>query len=206
MPRWRAGRWARISASPIAPRRRRCSTAAWWCRSSEDAEKSCAPISERLKARPSFARVMKEAEPYFQMVPKDAGGALNGQKQTGRDDPPDLRSLSRQRSQVRRGRAQRRFPLHQPLTMNIDKPAYFERCWKNSDWIERHELEQIFVEGDEAFVTYRCVAKGGKGVSQYRVLRLRRRQGEAHRRLFRCGLRQRRVRQTARARLRGCGP
>ena len=44
----------------------------------------------------------------------------------------------------------------------IDKPTYFERCWKNSDWIERHELERIFVEGDEAFVTYRCVAKGGK--------------------------------------------
>jgi glutathione S-transferase len=27
---------------------------------------------ERLKARPSFARVMQEAEPYFQMVPKEA--------------------------------------------------------------------------------------------------------------------------------------
>lgn len=26
---------------------------------------------ERLKARPSFARVLKEAEPYFQMVPKE---------------------------------------------------------------------------------------------------------------------------------------
>jgi hypothetical protein len=40
--------------------------------------------------------------------------------------------------------------------------AYFVLCWKNSDWIERHELERIFVEGDEAFVTYRCVAKGGR--------------------------------------------
>ena len=26
---------------------------------------------ERLQARPSFARVLKEAEPYFQMVPKE---------------------------------------------------------------------------------------------------------------------------------------
>ena len=26
---------------------------------------------ERLKARPAFARVLKEAEPYFQMVPKE---------------------------------------------------------------------------------------------------------------------------------------
>jgi len=31
------------------------------------------------------------------------------------DDPPDLRSLSRQRSRVRRERAQPRFPLHQSL-------------------------------------------------------------------------------------------
>ncbi len=36
------------------------------------------------------------------------------------------------------------------------------RCWHVSDWIERHELERIFVEGDEAFVTYRCMAKDGK--------------------------------------------
>jgi len=27
---------------------------------------------ERLKTRPSFARVMKEAEPYFNMVPKES--------------------------------------------------------------------------------------------------------------------------------------
>ena len=54
------------------------------------------------------------------------------------------------------------FRFTSPYDDAIDKPTYFERCWKNSDWIERHELEQIFVEGDEAFVTYRCVAKGGK--------------------------------------------
>ena len=54
------------------------------------------------------------------------------------------------------------FRFTSPYDDNIDKPTYFERCWKSSDWIERHELERIFVEGDEAFVTYRCVAKGGK--------------------------------------------
>ena len=52
------------------------------------------------------------------------------------------------------------FRFTSPYDDNIDKPAYFERCWKNSGWIERHELERIFVEGDEAFVTYRCVARG----------------------------------------------
>jgi ketosteroid isomerase-like protein len=54
------------------------------------------------------------------------------------------------------------FRFTSPYDDNIDKPAYFEQCWKGSDWIERHELERIFVEGDEAFVTYRCVAKGGR--------------------------------------------
>ena len=54
------------------------------------------------------------------------------------------------------------FRFTSPYDDAIDKPTYFERCWKNSDWIERHELERIFVEGDEAFVTYRCVAKDGK--------------------------------------------
>ena len=54
------------------------------------------------------------------------------------------------------------FRFTSPYDDALDKPAYFERCWKGSDWIERHELERIFVEGDEAFVTYRCVAKGGQ--------------------------------------------
>jgi len=54
------------------------------------------------------------------------------------------------------------FRFTSPYDDALDKPAYFERCWKHSDWIERHELERIFVEGDEAFVTYRCVAKGGR--------------------------------------------
>jgi ketosteroid isomerase-like protein len=54
------------------------------------------------------------------------------------------------------------FRFTSPYDDALDKPAYFERCWKNSDWIERHELEKIFVEGDEAFVTYRCIAKDGR--------------------------------------------
>jgi len=54
------------------------------------------------------------------------------------------------------------FRFTSPYDDNIDKATYFERCWRNSDWIERHEIERIFVEGDEAFVTYKCSAKGGK--------------------------------------------
>jgi ketosteroid isomerase-like protein len=54
------------------------------------------------------------------------------------------------------------FRFTSPYDDEIGKATYFERCWRNSDWIERHELEKIFVDGNEAFVTYRCVAKGGK--------------------------------------------
>jgi ketosteroid isomerase-like protein len=54
------------------------------------------------------------------------------------------------------------FHFTSPYDDRIDKRTYFERCWRSSDWIERHELERIFVRGDEAFATYKCVAKGGK--------------------------------------------
>jgi ketosteroid isomerase-like protein len=54
------------------------------------------------------------------------------------------------------------FHFTSPYDDEIDKATYFVRCWRGTDWIERHELERIFVQGDEAFVTYRCVAKGGK--------------------------------------------
>ena len=54
------------------------------------------------------------------------------------------------------------FRFTSPYDDRIDKPTYFERCWKNADWIERHQLEKIFVDGDAAFVTYKCTAKGGK--------------------------------------------
>jgi len=54
------------------------------------------------------------------------------------------------------------FRFTSPYDDHIDKATYFERCWRNSDWIARHDLERIFVEGDEAFVTYLCTANSGK--------------------------------------------
>jgi ketosteroid isomerase-like protein len=54
------------------------------------------------------------------------------------------------------------FRFTSPYDDEIDKATYFERCWRNSDWIERHDLEKMAVIGDEAFVTYRCLAKGGR--------------------------------------------
>ena len=54
------------------------------------------------------------------------------------------------------------FRFTSPFDDEINKAIYFERCWRDSGWIERHELEKIFVEGDEAFVTYKCLAGSGK--------------------------------------------
>jgi len=54
------------------------------------------------------------------------------------------------------------FRFTSPYDDEIDKATYFVRCWRVTDWIERHELEWIFVEGDGAFVTYKCMAKDGK--------------------------------------------
>ena len=54
------------------------------------------------------------------------------------------------------------FTFTSPYDDAIDKPTYFARCWRGSDWIERHELERIIVEGSEAFVTCRCLAKNGR--------------------------------------------
>jgi ketosteroid isomerase-like protein len=54
------------------------------------------------------------------------------------------------------------FCFTSPYDDELDKATYFERCWRVSDWIERQDLERIMVEGEAAFVTYRCVAKNGK--------------------------------------------
>jgi ketosteroid isomerase-like protein len=54
------------------------------------------------------------------------------------------------------------FRFTSPYDDEIDKPTYFARCWRDAGWIERQELERIFVEGNGAFVTYRCVAKEGR--------------------------------------------
>jgi ketosteroid isomerase-like protein len=53
------------------------------------------------------------------------------------------------------------FHFTSPYDDALDKATYFERCW-DAGWIEQQDIEKIFVEGDEAFVTYRCLAKGGK--------------------------------------------
>src|SRR5262245_4367514 len=54
------------------------------------------------------------------------------------------------------------FRVTSPSDDDVDKEAYFERCWRDTGWIARHDIERIFVAEDEAFVTYRCLATDGR--------------------------------------------
>ncbi|QPF85748.1 nuclear transport factor 2 family protein [Bradyrhizobium genosp. L] len=54
------------------------------------------------------------------------------------------------------------FRFTSPYDEGLDKKTYFSICWRDTDWIGRHEIERILVDGAEAFVTYRCVGKDGK--------------------------------------------
>lgn len=54
------------------------------------------------------------------------------------------------------------FRFTSPFDDDLDKSAYFERCWRDTGWIARHDIERIFVRGDEAFVTYLCLATDGR--------------------------------------------
>jgi ketosteroid isomerase-like protein len=53
------------------------------------------------------------------------------------------------------------FTFTSPYDDAIDTTTYFQRCWPNSERIETNEVERIFAEGDEAFVTYRVRTKAG---------------------------------------------
>ena len=68
----RPGRWAMPSPWPIAPPRRRCSTPT---RSMPfgDSHRNWPRYFERLTKRPSFARALDEAEPYFEVLSRLRG-------------------------------------------------------------------------------------------------------------------------------------
>src|SRR3954452_7599610 len=53
------------------------------------------------------------------------------------------------------------FTFTSPYDDAIDRATYFERCWPNSQRIKAFDVERIFEEGNEAFVTYRIVNEDG---------------------------------------------
>jgi len=65
------------------------------------------------------------------------------------------------------------FRFTSPFDDDIDKAAYFDRCWRDTGWIARHDIERIFVRGDEAFVIYRCLARDGRSFRNIEFFTLR---------------------------------
>lgn len=53
------------------------------------------------------------------------------------------------------------FTFSSPLDDKISKAVYFDRCWPNGDHQISFELERVFSEGDEGFVTYSCERGNG---------------------------------------------
>lgn len=53
------------------------------------------------------------------------------------------------------------FTFSSPLDDNISREQYFERCWPNCHHVRGFHIEKLFVDGDEAFVTYVCHATDG---------------------------------------------
>ncbi|WP_119460618.1 nuclear transport factor 2 family protein [Rhodospirillaceae bacterium SYSU D60014] len=54
------------------------------------------------------------------------------------------------------------FTFTSPYDDAIDKAAYFETCWPNSDRIQTHILERICEDGAGVFVLYKCLLNDGK--------------------------------------------
>jgi hypothetical protein len=48
-----------------------------------------------------------------------------------------------------------------PYDDAIDRATYFERCWPTSATMQAVEVERVFEQGNEAFVTYKTTV-GGK--------------------------------------------
>jgi hypothetical protein len=65
------------------------------------------------------------------------------------------------------------FRFTSPYDDAIDTATYFARCWQDPGWIESQHLEKIVVEGSEVFVTYRCVAHGGRSFRNTEFFRFR---------------------------------
>jgi ketosteroid isomerase-like protein len=63
---------------------------------------------------------------------------------------------------------------------HISKSAFKKGCWETQiDFIDHFEIEQLFGQGNEAFVKYLCRTKNGKSFRNVEYVRVRNEQVEA---------------------------
>jgi ketosteroid isomerase-like protein len=62
------------------------------------------------------------------------------------------------------------FTFYSPADVGIDRASYFERCWPNSELIERVEFTRVVEAGDEVVVTYENTKTDGNRFRNTEVL------------------------------------
>ena len=67
------------------------------------------------------------------------------------------------------------FHFTSPLDNRLDRSAYFEICWPNSQSVQRFDLLHLCVDGEKAFVTYeaRWTHKGSRAFRNTEVFTVR---------------------------------
>jgi ketosteroid isomerase-like protein len=65
------------------------------------------------------------------------------------------------------------FHFTSPLDNRINRATYFERCWPNSERIEKFDFIRLVPDGDRVFVTYEGQAAGGRRFRNTEILTLR---------------------------------
>jgi ketosteroid isomerase-like protein len=53
------------------------------------------------------------------------------------------------------------FTFTSPRDDHISKTTFFERCFPNSEQFRAHHIEQLFAQGNEAFLRYQAELKDG---------------------------------------------
>jgi ketosteroid isomerase-like protein len=65
------------------------------------------------------------------------------------------------------------FHFTSPLDNALDRRAYLEICWPNSETTASFEIKYLAEDGDQVFVTYEAKSSGGKHFRNTEVLTIR---------------------------------
>lgn len=53
------------------------------------------------------------------------------------------------------------FTFRSPQDDDIDRSAYFQRCWPNCNHLRKYQIKRLAIQGNEGFVTYLCHRNDG---------------------------------------------
>ena len=68
------------------------------------------------------------------------------------------------------------FHFTSPLDNRLDRETYFQRCWPNSEVIERFDFLHLVTDADRVFVTYEARNTNGRRFRNTEILTIRNQQ------------------------------